>query len=33
MTMRYAHLAPNVTRDAVKLLDAPAFDKTASSAE
>lgn len=24
MTMRYAHLSPNVGRDAVKLLDAPA---------
>jgi site-specific recombinase XerD len=24
MTMRYAHLAPNVTRDVVGLLDAPA---------
>jgi hypothetical protein len=23
MTMRYAHLAPDVTRDAVALLDAP----------
>jgi site-specific recombinase XerD len=23
MTMRYAHLAPDVTRDAVRLLDAP----------
>src|SRR5580704_15601349 len=24
MTMRYAHLAPDVSRDAVRLLDAPA---------
>jgi integrase len=24
MTMRYAHLAPDVSREAVKLLDAPA---------
>jgi hypothetical protein len=23
MTMRYAHLSPNVRRDTVKLLDAP----------
>jgi hypothetical protein len=25
MTMRYAHLAPQVTRDAVNLLDRPAM--------
>jgi integrase len=32
MTMRYAHLAPDVTREAVKLLDAPAPARTASGA-
>jgi site-specific recombinase XerD len=33
MTMRYAHLAPDVTRDAVQLLDAPAPVRKASGAE
>jgi len=33
MTMRYAHLAPDVTRDAVRLLDAPAPVREASGAE
>jgi integrase len=33
MTMRYAHLAPDVSREAVKLLDAPAITKKASGAE
>jgi integrase len=32
MTMRYAHLAPDVARDAVKLLDAPAPPVPASGA-
>ena len=27
MTMRYAHLAPDIARDAVKLLDLPANDE------
>ena len=33
MTMRYAHLAPDVSRDAVRLLDAPAPVRKASGAE
>jgi integrase len=33
MTMRYAHLAPDVSRDAVKLLDAPTLYTKASGAE
>ncbi len=33
MTMRYAHLAPDVTRDAVQLLDAPPPVRKASGAE
>jgi integrase len=32
MTMRYAHLAPDVSREAVKLLDAPAPPAPASGA-
>ena len=32
MTMRYAHLAPQVTRDAVNLLDRPAGATGANSA-
>jgi hypothetical protein len=33
MTMRYAHLSPHVTRDAVQLLDAPLGNQWATSAE
>ncbi len=33
MTMRYAHLAPDVACEAVNLLDAPASLRKASSAE
>jgi integrase len=33
MTMRYAHLAPDVSREAVKLLDAPVPVRKASGAE
>jgi site-specific recombinase XerD len=33
MTMRYAHLSPHITRDAVQLLDAPLGNQCATSAE